>query len=128
MSARANAFTFVTDVRQYEPHAAFVARVPTGTTGRDDLLTVLYEVLTLPGYFGSNWDALSDCLRDFHWLDNKLVVIAHEDLPSLHDHDLRAYLEVLADSCLDWRPGEQHALEVVFPNSLKARVESILSS
>ncbi|MFD9036316.1 barstar family protein [Streptomyces sp. NPDC059567] len=27
-----------------------------------------YEGLRLPDYFGWNWDALSDCLRDLTWL------------------------------------------------------------
>ncbi|WP_233257717.1 barstar family protein [Micromonospora sp. S4605] len=47
---------------------------------------VFYEfsdALLFPGYFGWNWDALSDCLRDLSWLpaDGYLIVI--ENAPRL---------------------------------------------
>lgn len=43
---------------------------------------VFYEfsdALLFPGYFGWNWDALSDCLRDLTWLPAQqyLVVVEH---------------------------------------------------
>lgn len=35
------------------------------------------DALLFPSYFGWNWDALSDCLRDLHWLpaDGYLVIV-----------------------------------------------------
>jgi len=32
--------------------------------GKDDLMNALAEALKFPDYFGRNWDAVLDCLRD----------------------------------------------------------------
>ncbi|MFF3617204.1 barstar family protein [Streptomyces sp. NPDC002580] len=37
-----------------------------------------YDELRLPGYFGWNWDALSDCLRDLNWLPADRYVLIVE--------------------------------------------------
>ncbi|WP_327380951.1 barstar family protein [Streptomyces sp. NBC_01207] len=34
----------------------------------DAVFLQFYERLKLPDYFGWNWNALLDCLRDLHWL------------------------------------------------------------
>jgi RNAse (barnase) inhibitor barstar len=41
-----------------------------GRTARtkEELLRQLGEALRFPEYFGQNWDALDDCLRDMEWL------------------------------------------------------------
>lgn len=47
-----------------------------------DVDRVFYEfsdALLFPGYFGWNWDALSDCLRDVRWLPADGYLIAIED-------------------------------------------------
>jgi hypothetical protein len=48
------------------------------------------DSLLFPGYFGWNWDALSDCLRDLNWLpaDGYLIVI--DDAPQLLSGDAEA--------------------------------------
>lgn len=128
MTSRINAFLFVHDINAYHPDDAFMVRLPAGIKNRDHLLTLLYGLLMLPGYFGFNWDALYDCLRDYNWLDKRLIVISHEELPSLDKQDLKVYLEILADSCLDWKPDEEHRLEVVFPKSLRVEILSLLGN
>lgn len=95
----------------------YVAEIPAGLTSSQSLLQVLYDALKLPRYFGFNWDALSDCLRDFHWLEQHGVVLRHADLPAIPTTDLRTYLEVLTEAGASWRPGEAHSLRVVFPTA-----------
>ncbi|MFI1398065.1 barstar family protein [Streptomyces sp. NPDC020681] len=40
-----------------------------------------YDGLRLPDYFGWNWDALSDCLRDLQWLpaDHYVLIVEAAD-------------------------------------------------
>ena len=37
-------------------------------TTKKQFMAVCAKQLKLPSYFGGNWDALADCLRDFNWL------------------------------------------------------------
>ncbi|MET7898960.1 barstar family protein [Streptomyces mirabilis] len=45
----------------------------------DGVFTQFYEALRLPDYFGWNWNALRDCLRDLHWLSARHFLITIDD-------------------------------------------------
>ena len=92
-----------------------VVVVPAGIADSSTLLRVLAERLRCPDWFGGNWNALSDCLRDLSWLPQRTVVLWHEDLPPLPLADLELYQELLADSAVSWTPGDAHRLEISFP-------------
>jgi hypothetical protein len=47
------------------------------------------DSLIFPGYFGWNWDALSDCLRDLNWLAADGYLILVENVPELLSGNLR---------------------------------------
>ncbi|MFF4700001.1 barstar family protein [Streptomyces chattanoogensis] len=51
----------------------------------DAVFQQFYDGLKLPDYFGWNWNALSDCLRDLNWLsaDHYVLIVeaADEALP-----------------------------------------------
>jgi RNAse (barnase) inhibitor barstar len=104
--------------------ADFVARIPAGLAGRQPLLDSLRAALRLPAYFGNNWDALSDCLRDLSWIEHDRIAVVHEDLPALKPNDLRTYLEILSDSVHSWKPGAAHELLVAFPNFARGGIEN----
>jgi RNAse (barnase) inhibitor barstar len=117
----------------FEDHPAlepddFLARVPPGLVGASALLHALSEQLDFPGYFGFNWDALSDCLRDLHWLSPSRVVLVHADMPSLPEAELRTYLKVLEQAVESWQPGEPYSLRVVFPDALRQPVTRLLAA
>ena len=97
------------------PRGAHVARIPAGIDSKTALFRALVPALALPDYFGANWDALEECLKDLSWIDKKTVAIVHEDLPALPKKELATYLSILSDSATAWREGEEHALAVVFP-------------
>ena len=55
----------------------------TAVESKQDLMSALSEALELPDYFGGNWDALDEVLRDLAWLDaggHVLVVSGADDL------------------------------------------------
>ena len=84
--------------------------------------------LSFPDYFGRNWDALEECLRDLHWVRQKRVVILHGELPRLPDKDLRVYLAVLTRAVEDWYEDETHELHVVFPESAERHVRDLMGA
>lgn len=119
-------FNFVENSPSYDAAEVFYVRVDPNIVTSDELLKALYYLLWFPGYFGFNWNALSDCLRDLSWIPCRRVVLVHESMPRLPNGELRAYLNVLNDSVLDWIGDEKHDLEVVFRCSDKPIADSML--
>jgi RNAse (barnase) inhibitor barstar len=105
-----------------------VGRINRGISGADRLLDCIAKALSFPAYFGHNWNALYDCLSDFHWTEATRVFLVHDDLPKLSLQDLRVYLEILKDAATNWKPGEAHELHVVFAKRDEETVLAILSS
>ncbi|MGW7440641.1 barstar family protein [Streptomyces sp. NPDC054849] len=60
----------------------------------DAVFQQFYDGLRLPDYFGWNWNALSDCLRDLKWLSSDHCVLIVET----------------ADEALSGDPSEQRLL------------------
>jgi RNAse (barnase) inhibitor barstar len=125
---RKTPFDFAEEAVVLGPPDAYVAHVPANIANKEELMRSLYESLQLPGYFGFNWDALSDCLRDFHWLEPRTVALVHADLPQLPPSERRTYLEVLAEAVDSWKPGEEHSFRVVFPRAAEAEVIAALAT
>lgn len=123
---RSMPFEFVDDAVLTDLPHAYVARLPANLASKEELLQALYEGLQLPGYFGFNWDALSDCLRDFHWLEPHTVVLVHPDLPRLLQSALRVYLKILAEAVHSWESDQKHQFRVLFPIAAKPEVASAL--
>ena len=91
----------------------------------DQLMKDVAIALQFPSYFGENWDALHECLRDFEWIENHDVVLAHNGKLSLEAADLKIYLEVLADSILFWPRYEEHTLTVYFPETEREHLTAV---
>lgn len=76
----------------------------------DSVFQQFYDRLRLPDYFGWNWDALSDCLRDLRWLpaDRYVVIVeaAHQVLSG--DTSARPLLfRTLRQAALHWSCTQQ---------------------
>jgi hypothetical protein len=106
----------------------FAAEVPAGLAGADALLRALCDALRLPGWFGFNWNALSECLRDLDWLPQRSVVLRHVDLPALPTLDLQNYVGVLADAVASWTAPDEHQLRIVFPSHVRHEVLRALAA
>ncbi len=44
-------------------------------SGKEEFLQAIASALAFPSYFGSNWDALEECLNDLEWHPAKGYVI-----------------------------------------------------
>lgn len=110
----------------YDSAEVFYVLIDPSIQATEGLIRSLYYLLWLPGYFGYNWDALYDCLRDLSWVPCHKIVLVHESLPELPGDDLKIYLEILRDSVLDWIGDDGHELEVVFKEVDRAVAESLL--
>lgn len=106
---------------------SFFVRIPAGIKTRDELFSILSEKLNFPEHFGRNWDALYDLLRDFSWICQHTIIMAHTDMPLAQPALQRTYLEILKDSVSDWKPGEKHRLVVTFPSSLEEKIAALIS-
>jgi hypothetical protein len=121
-----SALKFAESLPSYNAAEVFLVRIDPQISSSYQLLRALYYLLWFPGYFGFNWDALSDCLRDLSWIPCRKVVLVHQVLPGLPREELRAYLEVLNGAVLDWSDGDAHDIEVIFPASDRVVVEMLL--
>lgn len=104
------------------------ADVPAGIDSKAALLDMLCSVLRFPSYFGRNWDALDECLRDLSWLPEGDIVLSHEDLPLSRDRtSLSIYLSILKDAIEQWDTTGKRKLLVVFPSDTENIVKSALA-
>ncbi|MFE7597489.1 barstar family protein [Streptomyces sp. NPDC057494] len=83
--------------------SAYVARLD-GREMSDEVSTFqqFEEALKFPSYFGWNWNALHDCLRDLQWLTSDHHVLIIESAEHALSDDREARKELL--TCL-WRSG-----------------------
>jgi RNAse (barnase) inhibitor barstar len=121
-SQRMKSFKFINIPQSFISDADFVVHL-SGINNKEELFNQLSGKLEMPEYFGYNWDAISDCLRDFHWIEQQKIILVHDDLPLLNEHELSTYLQVLFEAVQDWTDGEEHSLEVVFSESVRSAVE-----
>lgn len=106
----------------------FPARVPIGISTKPELLAALQQVLELPDYFGANWDALEECLRDLSWLSAHRVVLLHGDIPLANDRaQASAYVAILDAAVAYWLHRGERRLVAMFPNESRAMIEDLLS-
>lgn len=74
-------------------------------TTKSALFDECQRVLRFPDYFGRNWDALDECLRDLDWLEyplQRLVIVdASELLVDGDDDDLATFLAIIRDASND---------------------------
>ena len=110
------------------PVNALVVSIPSGLESLNSLFDVLRTELGLPDYFGANLDALSEVLRDLHWVDQSCVVLLHSGQTFRDDKLFGVYLSILQECVDDWRRDQEGRLVVIFPASMEERVRSLLAS
>ena len=107
--------------------ACHVVRPRSGS--KSALLAWYATALNFPGYFGHNWDALEECLRDLAWLPPGRILIHHRDLPLQGKGQLaecRSYLALLANTVHHWRSAAGRELVVAFEPHCQAALQALM--
>lgn len=97
----------------YFNEVEYVAYLPK-VEGENELFRKLSNILTFPDYFGENWNALFDYLRDFSWISKKGITLVHEEIPVLSEEQLRMYFDVLFSAVNDWKETDEHYFNIIF--------------
>jgi hypothetical protein len=110
---------FFDEVEGFRAAHAQMVQVPAGVTDKRRLMGVYADALKLPDYFGFDWEALEECLRDRLEAEQQLLVV-HKDLPLVGAADeQQAYVRLLQDLA----DGESPArFTAVFPEAVRAQV------
>lgn len=91
----------------------------------NDLYNEYYNQLHFP-YFGFNWDALYDCLRDLEWIGDNNVIVTHGRVERWESSMLNTYIEIIVDTCNTWTIwGEPHKITFIFQDEDKDRINRI---
>jgi hypothetical protein len=125
MKAFLSEFIFDIGLLHLEQVDIFQALLPACIKTEETLFKAYRQKLKLPDYFGDNWNALEDVLRDLWWISCYRVIIIHQDLPPLPPESLSIYLDVLSNCVISWKPGEQHQLLVFFPPNVQEAIRAI---
>ena len=108
-------FALTSDIASLRGESTRLLEVPAELPDKDALLRWYVDALGMPEYFGANWDAFDECLRDLSWVEERRLVLFHRDVPiAANPKDRKIYIEVLANAVTDWKPGEAHELVVAF--------------
>ncbi len=114
-------FQFAGVPASYSAAKTRIVRLPKGIRSKRILFKALAQRLQLPGWFGGNWDALEDSLRDLSWLpQGEAVAVVHEDLPFGNGESRGIYLAILRSVVQHWREHGDRQFAVVFPSSVKS--------
>ncbi len=94
----------------------FRIRIPAGMRSKQKLFAVLADKLHLPSYFGRNWDALEECLKDLSWLPPGDILLQHGDMPFGPGGENRdIYLAILRDVTAHWEQSGQRRFRAELP-------------
>jgi RNAse (barnase) inhibitor barstar len=89
---------------------------------KGDLLNDLAQVMDFPDYFGYNWDALEECLRDFEWLPSTkgyiLLFTNPEDFIKKAPSDCKTFLEIIFEVSRYWAFKHIRFLLILEPDEL----------
>jgi len=83
--------------------ALHVARIDlAGAAAKEALIGRIAKALAFPEWFGSNWDALEDCLSDLSWLPAGGYVLLIEGAAEVPPVERGTLVDILASSAASW--------------------------
>jgi RNAse (barnase) inhibitor barstar len=75
-------------------------------TSKQELLRAFADSFGFPDYFGYNWDALEECIRDLAWLPRCNFLLVFQNADSLLDlgaKDFAILTAILGEATSTWR-------------------------
>jgi RNAse (barnase) inhibitor barstar len=72
---------------------------------KQSLFDAISHEMAFPDYFGGNWDALFECIRDLGWIDAPGYVLLYADYQMLAQSDATSFritFEIFADTVKHW--------------------------
>lgn len=120
-------FALTSDVASLRDENTFIVEVPSELANKDALLAWYADALGMPEYFGANWDALDECLRDLSWIREHRLVLYHRNLPlNENPQDQKVYISVLDNAARDWKFGEAHEVVAAFDPVCELKLRAAL--
>jgi hypothetical protein len=105
----------------------FALKIPAEIKDKANLLSCYAKLGNFPAYFGHNWDALDELLRDFSWTDKTRIVVKHADLPLFgNDSELRTYLEILLSVTKQSTAEASRKFIAIFPTGSRSEIMRVL--
>lgn len=74
-------------------------------SSKEECLARMSTALRFPSYFGSNWDALEECLCDLEWLDKSGLMVVFQDADLMlrtQESDWSILLRILRNAASYW--------------------------
>ena len=121
---------FLDDPTDFRDPSAILVRLPPGIRSKEKLLAVFADKLRFPKYFGWNWDAFEECLKDLSWLPaDQRVAIVHRDLPfGAGGKNREIYLNILASALAQLATTPARPLQIIWPAALRDQVSPTANS
>lgn len=82
---------------------------------KSDILDLFSNQLQFPSYFGQNWDAFWDCIKDLEWLKEKntTVLIKNSDIVK-DEQSYSTLMDILRDATPYWKEYGVDFVTVIF--------------
>lgn len=108
---------------------AVVVKVSASVATKTELFITYEAELGFPDYFGANWDAFEECIRDLSWVKSRRIILSHDGLPFSDNPNLLAtYLSILNGAAEKWGKLAEHDIMIHFPRECEPRIRKILST
>lgn len=117
------------EASEIQPDDAVVVNIAASVVTKAELFNAYEVSLGFPDYFGANWDAFEECIRDLSWVPTRLIVLSHNGLPFADSPDLLAmYISILDSATKKWVTLMDHDIMIRFPRECENTIREILAN